>query len=244
MRIIRPVTITSGMVTAHNAANCMLAFDQVVGTRATNAEAVTFTIVPGLIDSIAFLDVIATSIDAAMTDPVEGLVYSETIDLVAQSVVVDGYTYFFEPIILDDAAVLLGIPPYSNASIAISVNYPGGTAEVGTIAVGMQKDLGLTQYTPQIGITDYSKKETDVYGAVSVFERGFAKKLSCETAIKNTSVDDIYRTAAANRARPVVWIGADGEFSSMIIYGFYKSFSVSVPYPNDSVCSLEIEGLA
>jgi hypothetical protein len=33
------------------------------------------------------------------------------------------------------------------------------------------------------------------------------------------------------------------DFSSLIVYGFYKSFDIVIPGPTVSNCSLEIEGL-
>ena len=220
-------------------------FDDKVGSQTTQADSITVTIQPGLIDAMAFLDLDATAIDIVMTDPVEGVVYTESIDLVAKSYIVDAYSYFFEPIILDDAAVLMGIPPYGNASIAITISNPGGTAKIGTLIAGAQKDLGGTQYSPSIGITDYSKKEVDAFGNYTVVQRAYSKRLTCNLMMDNTAVDSVHRTLAQLRSTPVAWVGDnDGTFSSMIIYGFYKSFDITVTYPLNSVCSLEIEGLA
>lgn len=219
-------------------------FDQLVGSQTSQADSITLTIAPGLIDSIAFLDVSAATIDIVMTDPTEGVVYHETLNLASGSHIVDAYTYFFEPIILTDAAVLLGIPAYSAASIAITITNTGSNAKIGTLVVGMQYDLGGTQYSPTIGITDYSTKTTDTFGNYTIVQRVFSKRMSCELFLDNTAVDALQRTLAAYRATPVVWIGADSQFSSMIIYGFYKSFSIVIPYPNNSTCSIEIEGLS
>lgn len=218
-------------------------FDAVVGSQTSQADSITLTVAPGLIDSIAFLDLEATEIIVTMTDPVEGVVYTDTINLITKSAIIDGYTYFFEPIITDDACVLLGIPPYSAASIAITINNPGGTAKIGTLIFGTQKYLGGTQYNPSIGIVDYSRKEKDVFGNFSVTERSYSKRLGCDFYIKNTTVDDIQRTLAGYRATPVVWVGVDSRFSSMIIYGFFKSFDIVVKYPTMSICSIDIEGL-
>lgn len=220
-------------------------FDAVVGSQTSQATSITLTLVPGLIDSIAFLDVSAGTIQITMTDPVEGVVYTDTFDMVTKTHISNAYEYFFEPIILDDALVAMGLPAYSAASIDIVITNTGGTAAVGTLIVGAQKELGGTQYDPTISITDYSKKEVDAFGNYTVLQRAFSKKLSCELFVLNSAVDDLQRTLAGYRATPVVWVGTDdGSFSSMIIYGFYKSFSITIPYPTASTCSLEIEGLA
>lgn len=220
-------------------------FDAVVGSQTSQATSITLTLEPGLIDSMAFLDLEASTIDIVMTDPTDGVVYTESLDLVAKTYIVDAYTYFFEPIITDDSAVLLGVPAYGNASIAITISNPGGVAKIGTLVVGAQKDMGGTQYNPTISITDYSKKTVDDFGNYTVVQRAYSKRLSCETWVANNMVDDLHRTLAAYRATPAVWVGTDdGSFSSMIVYGFYKSFSITIPYPDYSTCSLEIEGLS
>lgn len=218
-------------------------FDQKVGSQTSISEQLTITLEPGAVDSIAFLDVDATEITIVMTDPTEGVVYSDTIDLVSKSGIVDWYTYFISPIITDDSVVLLGVPPYTDCSISITITKPSGTVLLGTLAVGMQADIGCTQFEPTVSINDYSKKTTDIYGNFEVLERVYSKQLSAQTMLPNTSLDSIVSKLSAYRAKPVIWVGADVGYSSMIIYGFYRSFSVAVKYTSDSVCSLEIEGL-
>lgn len=219
-------------------------FDAVVGSQTSQATSITMTVAPGLIDSIALLDLDATEIIVTMTDPTAGVVYTETVNLITKSVIVDGYTYFFEPIITDDAVVLLGIPPYSATSIAITINNPSGTAKVGTVIFGAQKYLGGTQYSPTVGIVDYSTKTLDIFGNYSVLERAYSKRMSCELFLENTMVDDLQRSLASYRATPLVWVGVDDGFSSMIIYGFFKSFEIVIAYPTKSTCHLDIEGLS
>lgn len=219
-------------------------FDQVVGSKTSQADSVTVTIEPGLLDSIAFLDVAADTIDIVMTDPVDGVVYTETINLIDHTVIVDGYTYFFEPIVAADAAVLLGIPAYGSAALAIEFSAAGGTVEVGSIIVGLQKTLGATRYEPSVGINDYSRKEVDSWGNYTILERTYSKRFSCDFRLPNANLDDVFRTLALYRATPVLWIGADVGFSSMLVYGFFKSFLLTVRGPVHTVCTLEIEGLS
>jgi len=186
----------------------------------------------------------AVTIDLTMTDPTEGVVYTETVDLVALSVVVDGYTYFFEPIITTDAAVLLGIPAYGAASTAITITYASGTAKAGTVAFGLQKLLGETQYGASFGIVDYSKKEEDDFGNFYVLERAYSKEMDCDVYCASTTFDDLNRTLAGYRATPLIWVGADVGYSSFIVYGFVRSFSTQATGPNSAMCSLKILGLS
>ena len=239
-----PVTDTAWWLDC-GATNRWKMFDTVVGSQTSQAGSLTVTLQPGIIDSMAFLDVEATTISVTMTDPVEGVVYTETIDMIAKTYINDGWSYFFEPIILDDACVLLGVPPYSMAEIAITITNPTSTAKIGTLICGTKKDLGGTQYDPTISITDYSKKDIDAFGNYTVLQRAFSKRMGCSLLVNNSSIDNLVRTLAAYRATPICWVGDDeGNYSSMIIYGFYKSFEITIPGPETSTCSMDIEGLS
>ena len=218
-------------------------FDNTVGSQTELAEAITLTLAPGaVIDSIAFLDLDATAIEITMTDPIEGVVFSDTIDLVSHSGIIDAYTYFFNPIITDDTAILLGIPPYGSASIAITINNPGGTAKIGTLVVGLQQDVGGTQYNPTVGFDSYSRIKRDDFGNMEILARGYSNKLSCTLSIPKASHDYVLRTFKAVRDLPIVWVGVDAGYSSMIVYGIIKSCPIGIPGPVDSICHLEIEG--
>lgn len=220
-------------------------FDDKVGSQTELADSITLTIAPGqVIDSIAFLDLEASTISITMTDPTDGVVYTEIVNLVTQSVIVDGYSYFFEPIITTDAAVLLGIPPYGSASIEITISYPGGTAKIGTMAVGMQKELGKTLTGASYGIQDYSKKEEDDFGNFYVLERAYSKSMECEISTLIEQFDDLNKTLSQYRATPLIFIGTDYGYSSFIIYGFVRSFSTVARGPVIATCSLKIIGLS
>lgn len=225
-----------------SATNRWKAFDGKIADQTSNATSISYVLTPGSFDAIALLNMDATSVQITLTDPTYGEVYDQTIDLVSTGNVVDGYTYFFEPITRRTALALLDIPPYSSASVSIIITNTGGTAKVGEIVLGRQSDIGETEYGPSIGIIDYSKKEADTFGNYIVLERAYSKRISCQLSLLNGKVDEMVRQLELYRATPLVWAAAE-EFSSLIVYGFYKSFDVVIPGPTVSNCSLEIEGL-
>jgi len=229
-------------------------FDQVVGTQTVSdtnydfpndppQDNITVVLAPGAIDAIALLDLEAQEIRITMTDPVEGVVYSEIIDLILNTHVVDAYTYFFAPHISKQAVVILDIPQYANAETTIIIKN-SFVAKCGTLVVGHQQEVGDTHYAPTVEITDYSKKEVDpVFGTVSILKRGYSKKMSCDLSIPNELVDYVQRSLAEQRSELLVWIGSDVGFVCMIIYGFYKSCPITISYKTHSICHLEVEGL-
>lgn len=220
-------------------------FDDKVQSQTIRPESITFVLQPSaIIDSIAFLDVEGSSIEITMSDPTEGVVYHEYLDLVTKSAIIDGYTYFFEPIVLEDAAVLLGIPPYLSAIIEITILNPGGDAKIGTCAIGTQKLLGQTSRGASFRIIDYSKKEEDPFGNFYVLERSFSKEMNAEITMEMSSFDDINKTLTSYRARPVIWVGTDVNLSSFIIYGFWRDFQNVASGPFHATCSIKVLGLS
>jgi hypothetical protein len=231
-----------------SATNRWKAFDNKVGSQTSQATSITYRITAGLqFDSIAFLNLDAVSVQAVLTDPVDGEVYNETVDLLATGAsgvysIIDWYTYFFSSVIKATDCVMFDIPPYLNAVLDITITYTGGTAKVGGIMLGLKTTIGNTLYGVGVGIRDYSQKEADDYGVYSIVEGPFSKRMSVDMTMVNTIIDEVSRLFAMYRAIPIVWV-ADESYSCLIIYGFFKDFEIVIPGPVKSECSLEIEGL-
>ncbi len=231
-----------------SATNRWKAFDEKVGSQTSQATTITFEITPGeIIDSLAFLNMDCVTIQVVSTDPVEGEVYNETIDMLSTIVtgssgIYDWYTYFFSSSYKVTDAVILDLPPYMDTVLSITITYTGGTVKCGGIVMGIHTDLGSTQYSPSIGIHDYSIKEVDAFGVWSVTERAFSKKLECEILVESVSISDVQNILASYRSTLIVWIAVD-DSPALIVYGFYKDFSILISYPTFAICSLDIEGL-
>ena len=230
-----------------SATNRWKVFDNKIGDQTSKATSMNYVLTPGIIDSIAILNMDATSVALVMTDPVEGVVYNETIGLISTINVVDWYTYFFEPIIravdlVKSDLAEVDLPPYLNATLSITITYAGGTAKCGEIVIGLKSQFGKMKYGPRVGITDYSTKTADDAGNYTITTRAFSKRMTCDLLIKNTIIDEIFRQLALYRATPVVWVGSEA-YTTLIVFGFYKDISIGIPYRNFSVCNLEIEGL-
>jgi hypothetical protein len=117
-----------------------------------------------------------------------------------------------------------------------------GNVSVGTLLVGQIVGLGITEAAPSAGITDFSRKEVDDFGEVTVVQRAWAKRMSARALIRTDAVDQVANRIAAVRARPSLWIGQTG-MDCLTLLGFFKDFSIEVG-PTLSKLSLSIEGLS
>ena len=219
-------------------------FDARVGTATSRTGSLQVGLTPGTIDALALIDTEAES--ATVTLTVGGVqVYSRSQTFNVGGVAIDNwFSWFFEPLGQKTSMLFLDVPVYAAGQLSVTLtrDNPADSVSCGTLLVGRQLSLGDTEHGADIGIIDYSRKETDQFGVTSVVERAFAKRMTAKVVMPTDAIDDIHRSLAALRATPVLWIGSE-SFESLTVYGFYKEFSIDIAYPTVSYCSLTIEGL-
>lgn len=226
--------------------NAWRAFDVKVGSQTRRPGSIEYTVAPGLVAGIALLNVEGVEIQIIMTDPVEGGIYNETISLLSTQNVFDGYSYCFEPILMQRNSVRLDLYPYRNAEVTVKIiAEEGGEAACGEIVIGNIIDLGLTSYGAEIRIDDWSVKERDQFGNFSILERDYSKGLDVQVQVDNGKYNHYIEALADLRATPLVWVPTEAaDYSSaMLTYGFYESFRPIVPHIAFTECNLRIEGL-
>lgn len=218
-------------------------FDRTVGSITSQATPLTVVLAPGIVDSIALLDVAATSVHITMTDGGGGsTVYDKTVDMTDMAILLDWWGYFFDPILPKDTLTANDLPPYSTGQITVAIT-AAATAQCGTLVVGNNVEIGTLRPGAGLGIIDYSRKETDQWGVTSVTERAYAKRFDLDVMVDAVKVDYVAKKLAEIRATPVVWIG-DDIYASLVALGFYKDWSITIAYPTLAEARLTIEGLS
>ena len=190
-------------------------FDQALGTTSSAAGSIAVTL-NAAARAIALLDVVAATVRVQATG------YDRTIAASA------------------GAITFLDLPAGTNQ---VTVTIAGaGTVSVGTLLLGRLVALGVAEASPTSGITDYSRKQVDDFGDVSIVERASAKRMTAKALIRTDALDLVANRIAAVRARPSLWIGQAG-IDSLTIYGFFKDFSIEAG-EGVSKLSLSIEGFS
>jgi hypothetical protein len=138
-----------------------------------------------------------------------------------------------------------GQPLPVSGYICFTVLSTTSVASAGAISYGQSFDIGQAQYGLSAGIIDYSTKEFDEFGDVTIVERDYSKRLSAELRIEKSKVGQVQRLLYSIRSKPVIWVASDDPaYEDLgVLYGFIRDFSTSINYPTHSMCSLEIEGL-
>ncbi|MCX7177721.1 MAG: hypothetical protein NTX56_02800 [Proteobacteria bacterium] len=217
-------------------------FDQKAGSVTSQATPLTVVLDPGIVTSLALLDVAATRVDVSMTDGAGGAtVYDESYDMGDTAPIKDWWDFFFAPIIPRTTLIVDDLPPYSAGRLTVAI-VAATTAACGTLAVGTPVEIGKVRASPQIGIIDYSGKITDTWGITSIVERDYAKRIEVDLVTSNDYLDYVAQQLAGVRARPVVWV-ADDSRDSLVVYGWVRDWGITIAYLTVFESRLTIEGL-
>lgn len=219
-------------------------FDDKIYTETTRASPLTVVVKPlETFNSVAFLNLTGASLQVKVNDGVGGTeIYNTTINL-DDTIILDWYMYYFEPFNFKTEVVLTDLPMYLNAALT-TILTGSGTVAIGSLIYGNVYTIGGTQYGCSVSIRDYSVKTTDEFGNPTFVVRAYSKRMDAEVFVDQATLNFNYKLLAGLRAVPCVWIGSSNEtYKPLIVYGYYRDFSIAIPYPTYSMCTLSIEGI-
>ena len=224
--------------------NRWAAFDSSGGTYTkTSGTPLEFSFTADRATSIALVELTARSVRIRASATGYGTYYDQTYSLGDRAVIQNWYDYFTADSFLATELIVTDIPAIPATTFTITIENNTNPLQLGNFIVGNAIELGATQYGAKIGNTSYSKKDVDEFGKATIVKRGFSKKMDCVLKVENTVVDSVAARLNYLDATPCLWVGANGAFESLTVYGFYKDYSVDISGPTHSLCSLQIEGL-
>ena len=227
-------------------------FDDRTGTVTTDTDEIDVTVSPGaFFDHIALLRLQGTISVRILVyrgaDATYEEFYDETFDVTEDAT--SWSDYFFG----DDTSIRTALsitPDIFYADVKVRIVLTGATSAtvgLGLMLIGRGRDLGETIETPSVGIEDYSTKETDAFGNTYLLEREYADRASVQIILLPGQVDAVRRTLAQYRATPVLYdlnnSGDAERWDSLLIFGFYEDFDVTLSYPGMSYCTLNVQSL-
>jgi hypothetical protein len=216
-------------------------FDGEVGTVTNGGPSLTVTLTPGAIDAVGFVETQAEAVHVVMESN-GNIVYDKHATFEAAGKAIENwYDYFFQAVGRKTNLLLDDLPRYSDGILTINLTHES-EAKCGVLVVGDRYRLGNTTYKPEIGINDFSLKTTTKYGATTLVEGAWSKKIAVNIQCATFEVDDLLRKLAAVRATACLFVG-DGGSDALTVYGFYRSFRIEMAYRDISYCSMNIEGL-
>ena len=220
-------------------------FDDENGSQSFHTGDLDIEITPNeLYNAIAGFNITgATNVSVVMTDPADGEVYNKQLSMIDNTMINDFYAYFFEPLVLIDRFVLLDLPPYQDA--VLDVNFEtGGAVGVGTIAVGAQRDLGVTQYGTGWQALDFSIKDRDEFGRYKINKRRVSDLMDYDCYLPTSRFGFVKSTLKQLTTTPCVWVGnGDDAQDGTAVFGYYRDSQINISNYVTTDMTLSIEGL-
>lgn len=219
--------------------------DNSSSTETVQASTVSYRIKPGqVITALALLNVSGDVARVRVIDPIAGTVIDETKTLKVAIKTSSWHAWFLRrqrPRAVRQV-LMLDLPVLFGSDILIDIT-ASGDVKLGVLLLGFAEPWGIgVQYGARMGITDYSKKETDAYGDTQFVEAAYAKRASFDLVVPNTDIDALFDELADLRATPILIIGTR-LYACTVIYGWVGEFEILIPYPTYSDCSLDVKGL-
>lgn len=201
------------------------------------------TVTPGaVVNGLALLGLEGLDVTVKMTDPVEGVVYERT-ESITDIGVGNWYDFYFLPYDVREDFVFIDLPPYSGAEIDVSVrtSTPTDTSAVGRFVMGLVRDLGFTLHGTSVRTMDFSVRERDGFGNLTIVRRRQINLVDYRVLIDCGRVDFVKRELDQLRNRETVFIGSP-DLSSTVVFGFYRDFNITIAGHSSSDATLEVEG--
>lgn len=246
MFVVNPVTITAGMVLSSNTTgdDANYWYDALINTQTSETGPIELSIYPGAaFDTVVLLNLNAQSVDIEVLDGVGGAQVFAASYSTDNAYIDNWYDYFNAPFNYAAELVVTGLPTYANGVVNITIN-ENSTADVGFVAIGTAVQLGDVGHGIRLGIRDYSTKDVDGSGNVTLTEGEYAKRLDGEIRVDSASLNYVQKQFSDLRATAAVWVpGTASNYSCLTTYGYPRDWQATVNDAQQSLISFSIEGM-
>jgi hypothetical protein len=218
-------------------------FDLVNSTQSSETTSLVVEVDTGVItNSIAGFSIDgASAINIEMDDPVSGVVFDRDIDMNDNTEVGGWWDYFFAPIIRATSFVILDMPIFPDATIKMTVT--GTTIGFGSLVVGNQITLGISNFGTSLELFDFSRKEVDEFGNTVVNQGRTSKLVNFNVTIPFSRTGYVFDQLTKLTGFPSVWVGTTESDDSTLVFGYYRDFQNNISSPTITDATLTVEGL-
>ncbi len=238
------VELTSPTWVEVSATNKYRAFDYTINTKSTGTGDFTFS--PGQactnlgvfgLDNVSDVQVVVREDDAS-----GDIIYDETKSLEISAPTDDtivNETLYNSKALFDDLEV------YATPHITLSLTRvdTGEDYEVGDIAIGNSRTLGVVVYQSSTSRTSYNEVTIDDFGNETVVERASAEYTSFELTVFPQYADYVERILKDSLDQARIWVGDKADDEKMFTFGYYERSPITYSSPSKYETSLKIRGL-
>lgn len=220
------------------------AFDASVGEKTVHTGLLSYRVtVPKLVNAVALLRLSAFKVRVQVVGTDGSFTYDRTRELGDFSEIVDALTMVTVEPIGADFAAFEDFAALPGQDVIISIGAAGLLSEVGEVLIGQAKVIGTTLSDTGIGLDDYSRKDRDEFGNVSIVPRTFSDTTDFRVALPTQNAKRIRKLFASLRAKPALYYDDVEDQFGTAVYGFFKDFDLPLESQGISFANIDIEGL-
>lgn len=218
--------------------------DLLRNTYTESASPLTVVLTPGIrIDSIALLGVVADFVSLEMTSGGVS-VYSETKAMTGRQTT-GWYQYFFGTFTQKPSLARFNLPPYTGATLTVTLTKASGNIRCGGLVVGMKEYIGSVQMNAEGDMLNFSSVTRDQFGNSTLIPRRNVPKTSQTLSLRAAYIDRVRIVRDILNAAPALWAGVDDDseyyFEMLLILGYYRRFTIGAVYNDYAQVNLELE---
>ena len=101
-------------------------------------------------------------------------------------------------------------------------------------------EIGNCLYGTEVSIVDYSRKERDPYGNITLIKRGYSNVVRYKVEVLTSRTAQVRDWLASKRAVSAEYVGTT-NMDVTVISGFLNSFNISIDDWQYSSLTLEVE---
>ena len=236
------VTASAAWWSDQGPSNAWAVFDSQVNTRTTAVSPWSFTLTGVSVDSASLIGMDASRVRVVASKD-GATIYDKTTELMDNSLVATWTDYFFSERESRSELALTDLPKVPGMVITVTLTRDGGgPVSCGKFDCGSVLDAGLEQYGLKREGIDYTSVTFDPFSVATIGPQRYVRKFSSQALLENSRLDMITRRLDALASVPLVIIGANGRYDSLIVYGL-MSYSLDLALPTYSYVSFDVKGL-
>lgn len=128
----------------------------------------------------------------------------------------------------------------SGSNLVITISNSGSIAKCGKLIVGEAFVIGESAYPTALRLQDYSRKETDDFGNITIIKRPNSKTIDYTVAIAESNADAIYDKLSSLTTTPCLYVDDDDRYP---VFAYYEDMPLIISQPNINLVSLKVQEL-
>lgn len=223
-------------------------FDLNRNMQSTANDSITFTVAPmKRINTVALLGLQAKAVTITMKVGANIVYGPETRNLNSR-LTLTWTDYFFGEFGYAPSLILTDLPPFSGATVEVTLSNPGLPVECSTVVIGSKVFLGKIQFNARSDALNFSKIERDDFGNSLLIPRRTVPKTQQTLWVEKDNVNTIRQVRKDLNAVPALWSGLDENFEdeyfeSILIFGIYKQMEIDLAHEKVALLNMELEEL-